>query len=447
VLFALVAPLQAFFRLEAAGGILLCAAAALGVALANSPWAERYHHALQLPIELRVGAVAVAWPLHHWINDALMTLFFLVAGMEIKRELTQGELRTFRRAVLPLLAALGGMLAPALIYFTITRGTPAVRGWGIPTATDIAFALGALTFVRGRVPSSLFVFLTALAIFDDLGAILIIALFYGEDVRLGALLAALAITGVLVGLGRLRVQRVSVYAIAGFALWVALLRSGVHATLAGVILGLAMPSRTLRPVHDTLDDLDAAIDILRRESDKNVQSGALAAIERHLESVQAPLDRVIHGVHPLVAYGVVPLFALANAGVTLDAAAARVALSPASVGSFLGLVVGKPIGVFTATWLAVRLGVSPRPTGATWAQVLGVAVLAGIGFTMSLFVDLLAFGEASPAADAARIGVFAGSLTSALLGLVILRATGAKRVIERAEEEVEVAVEGDDVRA
>jgi NhaA family Na+:H+ antiporter len=446
VLFALVAPLQAFFRMEAAGGILLMVAAALGVALANSRWRDAYHHALGLPVELRVGSAAVVWPLHHWINDALMTLFFLVAGMEIKRELTQGELRTFGRAVLPLLAAAGGMLAPALIYLFVTHATPASRGWGIPTATDIAFSLGVLTFVKGRVPSSLFVFLTALAIFDDLGAILVIALFYGADVHLGPLLVALAITGGLVALGRLRVQQVSVYAIAGVALWVALLRSGVHATLAGVILGLAMPSRSLRPVRDTLNDLDAALDILRREDDKNVQSGALAAIERHLESVQAPLDRVLHGVHPSVAYGIVPLFALANSGVTFDAVAARGALSPVSVGAFLGLVVGKPVGVFTATWLAVRAGISPRPTGASWAQVFGVAVMAGIGFTMSLFVNLLAFG-ASPVADAARIGVFAASLTSAVLGLVILRFAGPKRAIERAEEAVEVAVEGDDVRA
>ncbi len=345
-----------------------------------------------------------------------MTFFFFVVGMEIKRELVKGELRTFARAALPAIAALGGMVVPAAIYHAVARGTAAQPGWGIPMATDIAFALGCMALIRTRVPASLFVFLTALAIFDDLGAIVVIAVFYGGSIDLVALGAAGALTLTLVALSRGGVQRALPYALLGVALWMALLKSGLHATLAGVILGLTIPAEAPRTSGDVLDDLDAALDSLRRAvRTQGTDNTALAAIERHLESVQAPLDRFVHGLHGAVAFGVVPVFAIANAGISLSGGASLT--SPASMGSFLGLVIGKPVGVFGATWLAVRTGLAPKPTGASWREVWGVAMLSGIGFTMSLFVDALAFGGNQPLEDGAKVGVLVGSVVSAVAGM------------------------------
>jgi Na+:H+ antiporter, NhaA family len=416
VLFAVVAPLQNFFRTEAAGGIVLMVAAALAVLWANSPFHEGYHHLFEVPLEVRLAGRGLSWPLHHWINDALMAVFFLVAGMEIKRELAVGELRTIQRASLPMLAAVGGMLVPAVIYAGMTRSGPALRGWGVPMATDIAFALGCLSLIRSRVPRSLFVFLTALAIFDDLGAIIVIAIFYGGEMNVGALAAAGGLTAVLVTFSLMRMTRLLPYVVVGSLLWVAVLQSGIHATIAGVIVGLAIPARPSRRQRDVLRDIDAALDPLRAGN----AEGSVAALERHLETMQSPLDRLLGGLHTVVAFGIVPLFALANAGVSLKGGASDVT-APVSVGAFLGLVLGKPIGVFAATWAAVRTGFVPRPTNATWLQILGVSALAGIGFTMSLFIGGLAFASHPDLVDKAKIGVFAGSLVSACAGLLLLR--------------------------
>jgi len=440
VLFALVRPFQRFFRTQAASGVFLMVTAALAMLWANSPWAHGYHDLLHTRLDVQLAGRGLTWTLHHWINDGLMTLFFFVVGMEIKRELVKGELRTLSRAALPLLAAFGGMVVPATIYYAIARGTVAQAGWGIPMATDIAFALGCLALIRGRVPASLFVFLTALAIFDDLGAIVVIALFYGGTIDTVALGAAGLITLALVGLSRGGVQRALPYGILGFALWMALLKSGIHATLAGVILGLAIPATAPRTSSDVLDDLDEALTSLRRAArTQGTDNTALAAIERHLESVQAPLDRYVHGLHGTVAFAVVPIFAIANAGISLSSGATF--LAPASLGSFLGLVLGKPIGVFGATWLAVRLGLAPRPTGATWAEVFGVTMLSGIGFTMSLFVDSLAFGGNLPLEDGAKIGVLVGSVVSACLGMVFLRVVGRVRAATAEESDTPVLVD------
>jgi Na+:H+ antiporter, NhaA family len=428
ILLAVARPFRRFLQTEAAGGMILLAATALALGWANSPWADVYEGLVELPMTLSIGQSTVSWPLHHFINDALMSVFFLVVGMEIKRELLVGELRTLRRALLPALAALGGMVVPALIHFSLNRGTPAQPGWGVPVATDIAFALGCLALVSRRVPSSLAVFLMALAIFDDLGAIVVIALFYGQSVHTGALLAAAGITAVLVAMTRARVVAVWPYVVVGIALWIAVARSGIHPTIAGVVIGVCIPSRAAKTPSEVLADVERAVHKLRRHNDRELDaSGPLAALERHLEAMQPPLDRMVHGLHGWVAFAIVPLFAIANAGIHLSRDLSAVALSPASLGVLLGLFVGKPVGVFGATWLAVRSGIAPRPTGASWWQILGVSILAGIGFTMSIFIATLAFGGDVELADASKVGIMAGSLASALVGLALLRRAGQPR--------------------
>ena len=407
--------------MEAAGGLAMIGSAALALLWANSPLRHVYDAIFHATIEIRLASQGIHWTVHHFTNDALMTLFFVVAGLEIKRQLALGELRTWGRAALPLIAAVGGMVVPALIYLLFNRSGPQRAGWGVPMATDIAFALGCLSLVRRRVPSSVFVFLTALAIFDDLGAILVIAFFYGGSVDPRFLGIAIGLSALLVALGRARVQSIWPYAIVGFLLWVAVLRSGVHATLAGVIIGLAMPTGVRRKAGDVLDDLDMAVTSLRRDHERrgDAPEGAIAAIERHLESVQSPLDRTMHGLHGIVAFGVVPLFALANAGVSLGGAAAIG--GSVTLGAFAGLVVGKPVGVFGATWLATRLGLAPPPTNATRTQLFAASLMAGIGFTMSLFVGNLGLGSVRALEDQAKLGVLAASVAAALLGILLLR--------------------------
>ncbi|MEJ7733167.1 MAG: Na+/H+ antiporter NhaA [Polyangiaceae bacterium] len=422
VLFAVIAPFHAFFRLEVAGGMVMIASAVVALVWANSPLRSLYDAVFHASVEMKIAGRGISWSVHHFTNDALMTLFFVVAGLEIKRELTLGELSTWRRAVLPLVAAAGGMLVPAGIYLLFNPDGPGHAGWGVPMATDIAFALGCLSLVRKRVPTSVFVFLTALAIFDDLGAILVIALFYGGQIDVRYLALAALLTGALLWLARQRVQSLVPYAVLGVLLWAAVLGSGIHATVAGVVLGLCMPTTPSRPPREVLDDLDVALTSMRQDCDRRgaVPDGAVAAIERHLESVQSPLSRALHGLHAPVAFVIVPLFALANAGVVIDASVAGA--SPVALGAFFGLVAGKPIGVFGTTWLATRFGLAPRPTGSTTWQLFGASVMAGIGFTMSLFVGGLALGTHRALEDQAKLGVLAASVAAARLGMVVLRA-------------------------
>ena len=415
--------------------------AALALLWANSPLSGLYEAIFHSSIELKVAGRGIDWTVHHFTNDALMTLFFAVAGLELKRELAHGELRTWNRVVLPLVAALGGMLVPAALYLAFTPRGPGRAGWGVPMATDLAFALGCLLLVKKRVPSSLFVFLTALAIFDDLGAIAVIALFYGQalDPRFVALSGGLA--GVLVLLGRSRVPQIWPYALLGALLWLTLLYSGIHATLAGVVVGLSLPTTPSRTPRDVLDDLDIAVTSLRRESDRRgaAPEGTLAAIERHIESVQSLVDRAMHSLHGAVAYAIVPLFALANAGIALSPGAnhgSRVAL-----GAAVGLAAGKPLGVTGATFLAVKLGLAPRPTGASWMQIFALSCLAGVGFTMSLLVGSLAFSGSRLLEDQAKVGVLAASCCSALLGLGLLRLTSPKQPEQREQEDVPVVLD------
>lgn len=395
--------IRQFLHNEASGGIVLLAASILALAWANSAWAPLYEGFLHLPAGLRLGPHGIEMSLHHWINDALMAVFFLLVGLEIKREILAGELSTPARAALPAIAAVGGMAAPALVYAGLTMGDPEnLRGWAIPAATDIAFAVGVLALLGSRVPGSLRVFLLALAIMDDLGAIVIIAAFYTDGVAPTPLGFAIVCGVVLGWFNLIGVKRLTPYMLVGSVLWVCVLKSGVHATLAGVALAFAIPLRG---------------------------NGA--------ETEETPLHRLEHALHPWVAYGVLPVFAFANAGVPLAGVTLSSLSEPIPLGIALGLFLGKQSGVMLAVWIAVRMRWAPLPLGATWSQLYGVALLTGIGFTMSLFIGALAFDDPDKGI-AVRLGVLAGSLASALAGYVVLamrqpRAIGAREAVRRGE--------------
>jgi NhaA family Na+:H+ antiporter len=375
-----------FIHHEASGGVVLLAAAILALILANSPLASLYGALLDTHLSVRIGEWGLDKNLLHWINDGLMAVFFFHVGLEIKRELVEGELSTMKQAALPVIGALGGMIVPALIYIAINRADAhALHGWAIPTATDIAFAVGVLALVGSRVPASLKIFLLALAIIDDLGAIIIIAVFYTSKLSLWALaLAAVGIAGLAI-LNARGVTRTAAYVLVGAFVWLCVLQSGVHATLAGVITALAVP---LTPF----------------QSDGRTES--LAA-------------RLQESLHPWVNFGVLPAFAFANAGVSLRGITLETLASPIPLGIALGLLIGKPVGIYAFSRAAIALGAGARPEGASWIQLFGVAVVAGIGFTMSLFIGMLAFPEPAHAADI-RLGVLSGSVCSAILGYLIL---------------------------
>ncbi len=434
---AVLRPFQAFFALEAAGGILLLLAALLALALANSPWAALYQRFVEAPLEVRVGGAAVHFTVRDALNDALMALFFLVVGMEIKRELVAGELRSLRHAALPLAAAVGGMALPALLYLAFTRGTPAAGGWGIPVATDIAFALGCVTLLKGRIPHGLVVFLTAMAIFDDIGGILVIALFYGEGIAMTWLLVAAAITAVTYLGGRLQIYSGLFYAACGVALWYAVHHAGIHPTIAGVVLGLCVPARPLRPAREVLSELHSHTGkLLQDRNVDNIDGAELLSIEERIEELEPPLTRFTHALHPYVAFAIVPLFALTNAGVSLVGIGVSSLASPVTLGIIVGLVMGKAVGIFGASWAAVRVGFAQLPEGARFAQVLGIALLGGIGFTVSLFIAQLAFEDAPQTLTMAKLGVLVGSALAAVLGTGLLRllppaGTGAAARVRR----------------
>jgi NhaA family Na+:H+ antiporter len=369
-----------FLRGEALGGLVLMAAAALGLIIANSPFAEDYFAAL----ESRLGPLSVL----HWINDGLMALFFLLVGLEVKRELIDGQLSTWPRRILPGLAALGGMVAPALIYAALNAASPeTLRGWATSSATDIAFALGVIALLGRRVPVSLKIFVTALAIVDDLGAVIIIALFYTADLALPWLAAATLVLAGMGAMNRLRIRALWPYILGAAILWICTFQSGVHATLAGVAAAFTVP-------------------LLRSQA--------------RPDDVRSPLHRLEHALHPWVAFAIVPLFGFANAGVSFAGASLASLAEPIAAGVALGLFVGKQLGVFGFTWLAVRLGWADRPEDASWSQVYGASILCGIGFTMSLFIGLLAFPGDAALQNDVKLGVLAGSLVSALVGAAVL---------------------------
>ena len=384
--------LRRFLGAESAGGIVLALAAVVALVLSNSPWAAGYEALRALPGELRIGADALVLskPLLVWVNDLWMAVFFFLVGLEIKREWLEGELSSRSQAMLPAVAALGGMMAPALIYAAINHADAvALRGWAIPAATDIAFALGVVLLLGSRVPASLKVFLTAVAIIDDLGAIVVIALFYTAELSLPMLGGAVVCGALLWGLNRARVMRVEAYVLVGCVLWLFVLKSGVHATLAGVATALAVPLR-----------------------------GA----DGH-----SPLEAVEHGLHPWVAFGVLPVFAFLNAGVSLQGVSAADLLAPLPLGIAAGLVLGKAVGVFGSLWALDRLGWAQRPAGANWGQCAGVALLCGIGFTMSLFIGGLAFAGLDAGYETrVKLGVLCGSVLAGVLGTLVLWRVGGR---------------------
>ena len=414
-------------RSAPAGGLVLLACAAIAMAWANSPWAASYHALWDTPIAVGVGDLGASLTLHVVVNDGLMAVFFFLVGLEIKREVLVGELATLRQAALPVAAALGGMVVPALLFLALNVGGGGSSGWGIPMATDIAFALGVLALIGDRAPSSLRVFLSALAIADDMGAVLVIALFYSGGVAWGALVAAAALLALSAAANVAGVRAPWAYALIGLALWVAVLLSGVHATVAGVLLALTIPSRTridesafLRGAHDALTEFHDARDPERTVLSNRAHQHALHRLEELTEQAQPPLARLEHGLHGVVTFGIMPLFALANAGVPLHGAGALIG-TPVALGVLAGLVLGKPIGISLAALLAVRLGVAERPAGASWRLIHGVSWLGGIGFTMSLFIAGLAFGGTSPMLTAAKLGTFLASVLAGLVGWLLLR--------------------------
>ncbi|KQR22803.1 sodium:proton antiporter [Deinococcus sp. Leaf326] len=402
-------PFSQFVRSQSFAGLLLFASAALAFGLANSPLAEGYEALRHEHLSVLVGRQGLDLSLEHWVNDGLMAIFFLLVGLEIKRELLVGELANPRRAALAVAGALGGMAVPALLYALLNLGGPGLRGWGIPMATDIAFSLGILALLGPRVPVGLKVFLTALAIVDDLGAVVVIALFYTSELDLPAMLAAALTWGALLVLGRLGVRRLGVYAALGVVLWLLVLQSGLHATIAGVLLALAVPLRRAAPLAVSLPGALVA------DADNERLGMHLQRAEAALERAQSPLHRLEHLLHPYVTYAVLPLFAFMNAGVAIGGAT----LGTVTLGVVAGLVLGKPLGVLGGAWLAVRAGLAVLPAGVNWSLLAGAGMLAGIGFTVSLFVANLAFADAA-LLTGAKLGVLIGTLCSGVLGVTWL---------------------------
>ena len=423
----MLAPLRNFLHTEASGGILLLGAALVALVWVNSPLGGTYEALWETPLALRVGELGFSMSIHHWINDGLMAIFFFVVGLEIKREVLIGELRSFRRALLPIAAAVGGALLPAVIFLGVTAGADGSEGWGVPMATDIAFALGVLAVLGSRVPVGLKVFVTALAIADDLMAILVIAIFYSSDVSLPALGAAAVVVVVLVAANRLHVRSYLPYAVLGIALWAAVFASGIHATIAGVLLAFTVPARTridgasfvrrARELIDAFDGGDHADDV--RRSDE--RQSALSDLEDATEAIQTPLQRMEHNLHPWVAYVIVPLFALANAGVPLGGSLATAVGSSVAHGVLLGLLVGKQLGILAFAWAVVRFGWAQLPSGVTWRHIWGAGWVAGIGFTMSLFIGELAYAGEAGLLDVTKVAILVASVIAATGGLLVLR--------------------------
>jgi len=431
----MIRPFQYFFRKEASSSIVLAAATVIAFLWANSPFAASYHAFWETELILTLGDYSIHKTLHGWISEGLMTIFFFIVGIEIKREILVGELASAKKAVLPAGAALGGMVFPALVYVAFNYGRPTISGWGIPMATDIAFSLGAIFILGKRLPQSLRVFLSAFAIADDLGAVLVIALFYTKEIVPAYLFIASAVIALLVLANIFWVRRTLVYAVLGIALWLAFLGSGLHATVAGVIVAMTIPARGkydtdkfLQRVSKFMGHFECPTEgcgysILLNEKHLN----AVQSIELACHDVETPLQRLEHGLQSWVAFLVVPLFALANAGLTVGSLDIRRAVTdPVALGIVCGLVFGKPVGITLFSYLLVRTKIAAFPAGVNLSLLCGVGMLGGIGFTMSLFISSLSFADAT-LLDFAKVGVLLGSAISGVAGLVFLRAASANR--------------------
>ena len=413
-----VQPFARFLKIQSASGFLLLTCTAIALLLANSPWSASFADIWQIRFGLAVGNFELIKPLLLWLNDGLMTVFFFVVGLEIKREFVMGELRDSRKAALPIVAALGGMIVPAGIYLLFHSGQPGQSGWGIPVATDIAFVAGFLALLGSRVPASLKIMLMSLAIADDIGAILLIAFFYSTDISWVALGLAAAGFGVTYFFNRIGVRQVSVYVVIGAGIWLAFLKSGVHPTVAGVLLGFLTPSRAWVGTRGFPNVLTKVLERLVKSSNESTQKQrhqALGELATTAREGTSPLERLEIGLHPWVAFLIMPLFALANAGVGIEVASLG---SPVAIAVAASLVLGKPIGIVLFSWIATKLGLARLPAEVNWKIMLGAGCLAGIGFTMSIFIAGLALQ--GDLLDDGKIGALVGSMISAILGCVLL---------------------------
>ncbi|MBY6188822.1 Na+/H+ antiporter NhaA [Microbulbifer agarilyticus] len=440
----LMTPFDEFIHRQSSSGVLLMICAVIALVIANSAWQAGYAHLLHLPVSYNFGDWSLSMSFHHWINDGLMAIFFLLVGLELKREFLVGELSEMKHAVLPVMAAIGGMVVPALIFSMFNVGTPTERGWGIPMATDIAFAVGCIAILGNRVPRAVVTFLVALAIVDDLGAILVIAIWYTESVNMIALMGAFLLTAILWLLNLAGVRHSAAYIFVGILLWYDLHITGVHATLAGVITAMAIPAR---PKYDPVAFSSFVKDIIRsfdrsfRPGDKIIANDALrarvSALDNGVHLVQSPLQRMETRLHIPVAFIVVPIFALANAGIPVDSfTSAEAVLNPLTIGVICGLVFGKLIGIVGATWIGWKLGWGELPKHSTFHHIIGVALLGGIGFTMSIFISELAFAGQNEMLIQAKAGVLLASLIAGISGFLILR----RAPIEESTQSEEVDV-------
>ena len=421
-------PFEEFIHRQTTSSLLLMGTAVVALILANGPWAVAYAHIMHAPVSLNIGSWSINMSLHHWINDGLMAMFFFVVGLELKREILVGELADLRNAALPIGAAIGGMVVPALVYFLINPEGEAAMGWGIPMATDIAFAIGALALLASRVPKALITFLVALAIVDDLGAVLVIAVFYTDTIALGPLAVAVGLFTLLLALNLIGIRKPLPYFIISLLFWYAVLLSGVHATLAGVLGALCVPSR---PKYQP-ERFSMLVKGLMKRFDSSYQSGesilvndelraVVQSLENGVHSVQAPLQRLEHAWHMPVAYIVIPIFALANAGIPLELASMAETLNHrVFIGVSLGLILGKFIGITGVSWLMLKLGLAVLPKDTRFTQIAGVSLLAGIGFTMSIFVAQLGFNDRDDLLLIAKTAILLASLVAGLAGVLWL---------------------------
>jgi len=422
----LLRPVSKFIHQEFTGGIILFVSVVIAIVWVNSPWGTSYHHVWDTHLSVGFADFTFNQPLHVWINDGLMALFFFVIGLELKREFMAGELSTMKKAALPMVAALGGMLVPAFIFVLFNYNLPSSHGWGIPMATDIAFALGILSLAGKHIPSSVKVFLSALAVADDLGAVLVIALFYTGQIAFWPLMIAGALLLLLWMGNSLGVRNPFFYLIVGIVIWYFFLISGVHATIAGVLVAFMIPART--KINEA-EYLDALTHYTNQFENAIPQNGSLTTAEQHqtiekikrlCQDAETPLQKIEYGLHPWVAFVIMPVFALANAGMHIGADFFSLLGNPVSLGISLGLIIGKFIGVLGATWIMVRLKWAELPYRASWKHIIGVAFLAGVGFTMSLFITGLAFDSQEMVTEA-KYGILMASLLSGLAGIAVLK--------------------------
>jgi len=418
-----------FLRNSTAGGIILLVCTLCALVWANSPYAHAYFELWETTVTLGAGSFSLSKTLHHWINDGLMVIFFFLVGLEIKREMLVGELASIRKAMLPILAAVGGMVGPALMYVLFNAGTPEISGWGVPMATDIAFALGVLALLGKRVPPSLKVFLAALAIVDDMGAVLVIALFYTSELSLIMLLIGGGIMLLLVIANKLNIRSTVVYIVLGIGLWYCFLKSGVHATVAGVLLAMMIPVTSKIDKQKFLQKSTLALKELENNQSTISENELIHTVAVLSEDVQSPLHRFEHSLQPYVAFLIMPIFALANAGVQLQSNLFASLLTPVALGIGLGLIIGKQAGILLTTWIAVKANIAALPKGVTWKMVYGTSWLCAIGFTMALFIANLAFNEAH-ILDIAKISILTTSAVSGVIGYLLLKMS-SKSSIEK----------------